>query len=338
MSLSAVHPAAPAIRSEKARGSLDDVLCTGMHAEHTDLDSHVPTQTDRGPVRRARWAALGAAVAVTLGAGGLGLAHAGNNDQAAAYVAINPCRLADTRPDSPVGPHTGPIGPDTAISFTGHGDVPGTCNLPTNSTALELNVTAVGATQPTFLTIHPTGTPRPTASHLNPTPGAAAAPNSVTAALGTNGQFDVYNRFGNVHVIVDVVGYYVPTTASGTPGPAGPQGPQGPAGPKGAPGTLKVVVRNTGSIAPKGDNQQLFWTYRHCAPGEQAIHGGFQVVQDAPGPDPFTVVVSSYPIGPNHNFGTPDGENATGWRIAALRKNDTEAQEIRVYVLCATFE
>lgn len=56
--------------------------------------------------------------------------------------------------------------------------------------------------------MHPAGTERPTASHLNPTPGGPAVPNAVTVKLDADGRFVVYNRFGSVHVIIDVVGYY----------------------------------------------------------------------------------------------------------------------------------
>jgi len=46
--------------------------------------------------------------------------------------------------------------------------------------ALALNVTAIGATAPTFLTVWPGGT-RPTASSLNPVPGQPPTPNGVIA-------------------------------------------------------------------------------------------------------------------------------------------------------------
>jgi len=74
--------------------------------------------------------------------------------------------------------------------------------------ALALNVTAIGATAPTFLTVWPGGT-RPTASSLNPVPGQPPTPNGVIAQLSTDGSFAIYNLAGDVDVIVDVVGYYV---------------------------------------------------------------------------------------------------------------------------------
>lgn len=158
---------------------------------------------------RARWAATGAAVAVSLGAGGLGLLHATAPDGASAYVPIVPCRLADTRPDSAVGPHAAPLGPDESVTYDGWGDVPGACDLPTGTTGLQLNVTAVGATELTNLRLYPTGQPTPTTSNLNPAPDQPPTPNAVAVTLDSStGRFDVFNRFGNVHVVIDVLGYY----------------------------------------------------------------------------------------------------------------------------------
>src|SRR5690606_20290485 len=88
------------------------------------------------------------------------------------------------------------------------GECVGAGALPANVNALQLNVTALNATEATFVALYPSGGDRPNASHLNPIPGAAAAPNAVTVRLADDGGFTTYNRFGYVDVIVDVVGYY----------------------------------------------------------------------------------------------------------------------------------
>jgi hypothetical protein len=168
-----------------------------MHASISSTGNH-----------RARWAAIGAAVAVSLGAGGLGIVKATSPEGASAYVPISPCRLLDTRADSPVGSPLGALGPDTEITVNGWG-AQGNCTLPSDSTGLELNVTAVDASTLTNLRIYPEGVDTPTASNLNPAPGEPPTPNSVTAPLNvTNGQFHVFNRFGTVHIVIDVVGYF----------------------------------------------------------------------------------------------------------------------------------
>lgn len=177
-----------------------------MHAH--DITTATTHRTAKAGAHRARWAAFGAAVAVSLGAGGLGIVSATAPDGASAYTPIDPCRLADTRVDGNVGPHNTPLGPDAVFTFDGWGDVPGDCNLPENTTGLQLNVTAVGATQLTNLRFYPAGGATPTVSNLNPSPGAPPTPNAVTVSLNDAGQFDVFNRFGNVDIVIDVAGYY----------------------------------------------------------------------------------------------------------------------------------
>ena len=174
-----------------------------MHSTNT-----IQTTNEKKSNHRARWAAFGAAVAVSLGAGSIGLVSATAPEGAAAYQAINPCRLADTRPDSNVGPYAAPLGADQIYTFDGWGDVPGVCDLPTGTTALQLNVTAVNATQLTNLRFFPTGSEVPTASNLNPAPNQPPTPNAVTVTLNSEGKFDVFNRFGSVDLVIDVAGVY----------------------------------------------------------------------------------------------------------------------------------
>lgn len=170
-----------------------------MHATNTTPKNH-----------RARWAAIGAAVAVSLGAGGLGIARATAPDGASAYVPMVPCRLVDTRPGSNVGPRVGPlVGPDAELTVDGWSDVAGDCDLPAGTTGLQLNVTAIGASQLTNLRFYPEGADTPTASNLNPAPGKPPTPNAVAVSLNpANGRFHVFNRFGAVDVVIDVHGYF----------------------------------------------------------------------------------------------------------------------------------
>ncbi len=161
---------------------------------------------------RTRWAAIGAVVAITLGAGGINIARATiGSGERTSFVAITPCRLADTRPGitENVGTRNTPIGADGTFTLTAHG-ANGLCTtpIPTGATALSLNVTAVGPTAATYLTIFPTGASLPTTSNLNPTPGQPPVPNAVTVDINASGQFSIFNKFGSVDVIVDIVGYY----------------------------------------------------------------------------------------------------------------------------------
>lgn len=123
-------------------------------------------------------------------------------------VPIETCRIADTRPaPNNVGPRSTAVGP--AETITVNAQQPGTdCTgqIPTDATALSLNVTALNATSNSFITIWPDGD-RPIASALNPAPGVRVF-NAVTTELATDQTFRVYNNRGNVDVFIDVNGYY----------------------------------------------------------------------------------------------------------------------------------
>jgi hypothetical protein len=119
---------------------------------------------------------------------------------------MSPCRLVDTRPANQVGPQT-TLGADDTRTVMAHGEQ-GDCNLPTDAVGLSLNVTAVGASAPTFLTIWPGGA-QPNASSLNPVPGEPPTPNAVVTSLVPAGTFKLYNLAGSVDVIIDVNGYYL---------------------------------------------------------------------------------------------------------------------------------
>lgn len=165
---------------------------------------------------RSRWAAIGAAVAVTLGAGSIGLVNATSPAGAATFVSITPCRVADTRPDFNVGSKNTPLGAGLTMTVPTRAtmDNPaagGECSgkIPAEATGVSLNVTAVGATAGTFLTVWPAGAPQPNSSSLNPVPGGAPTPNAVATGLSDAGQFSVFNLAGSVDVVIDINGYYV---------------------------------------------------------------------------------------------------------------------------------
>ncbi|MEZ5142956.1 MAG: hypothetical protein R2726_10620 [Acidimicrobiales bacterium] len=120
------------------------------------------------------------------------------------FTSLTPARILDSRPTGPqVGPYGTPwgAGTDRNVQVTGVGGVPGTAK------AVTLNVTVTSTTAASFLSIYPNGTTRPLVSSLNWTAGQTI-PNAVTVKVGASGQIRIYNPSGNVHVIVDVVGYY----------------------------------------------------------------------------------------------------------------------------------
>jgi alpha-tubulin suppressor-like RCC1 family protein len=79
----------------------------------------------------------------------------------------------------------------------------------TGVAAVVLNVTVTETTSDGYLTVSPTGTPRPLVSNLNWTTGVTI-PNAVTVKVGTNGSIDLFQSGpGTAQVVVDVSGYYV---------------------------------------------------------------------------------------------------------------------------------
>jgi hypothetical protein len=76
--------------------------------------------------------------------------------------------------------------------------------------AVAINITAVNATQPTFITAWPDGQSRPTASNLNLSDANPRA-NFAIVTLGSNCRIDFYNAFGSVNLLADLNGYFNPS-------------------------------------------------------------------------------------------------------------------------------
>jgi uncharacterized protein (DUF1501 family) len=124
------------------------------------------------------------------------------------FVSINPERLFDTR--NGTGGRLGPLGPAESWSIT----VRGQNGVPAEAIAVAINLTAVDATTPTFVTAWPGGQVQPTTSNLNPVPGLAV-PNLAIIRLGSAGDVSLYNNAGSVHLLGDVVGYFRDGTSVG---------------------------------------------------------------------------------------------------------------------------
>jgi uncharacterized protein (DUF1501 family) len=117
------------------------------------------------------------------------------------FVSINPQRLFDTR--NGTGGRLGALGPAERWPFV----IRGLAGVPANAVAVAINLTAVDATVPTFVTAWPGGQVQPTTSNLNPVPGVAV-PNLAIVRLGSAGDVNFYNNAGSVHILADVVGYF----------------------------------------------------------------------------------------------------------------------------------
>ena len=214
-------------------------------------------------------AALGvAAVSLLLGGGATLTADAqtpGLESEALEFVALAPDRILDTR--NGIGAASaGKVREGQIIKL----DVAGRTltygvTIPTDARAVMVNATSTEADEPTFVTFYPSDQPRPNASTLNAVFGADSSglgsenvPNMVTVALGADGDVAIFNLFGNIHLAVDIAGYYIPAGspgggAGGEPGPVGPVGPVGPPGPAGTPGSPGRVAAQFFGLMP-GDN------------------------------------------------------------------------------------
>jgi len=122
------------------------------------------------------------------------------------YVPIGNVRVLDSRSASKIG-DLSKWGPDqTQILQLG-----GVESIPDNATGVVLNVTGVGATTNTNIRLFPASSNVPTISNLNLIGGGVPRPNAVTVGLNSDGAVGIYNFAGNVDLVVDVVGYFIPS-------------------------------------------------------------------------------------------------------------------------------
>jgi hypothetical protein len=125
------------------------------------------------------------------------------------YGALTPARLLETRSGPGLGTVDGsatgadlrPTGTVTELTVAGRGGVPA------HATTAVLNVTAVQAVSPGFITVYPCGAPVPTASNLNFKAGSTVA-GAVIAHIPASGKVCLFN-YGATQLIVDVNGFLI---------------------------------------------------------------------------------------------------------------------------------
>jgi hypothetical protein len=121
-----------------------------------------------------------------------------------------------------------------------------TVNVPSSATAVTGNLTVTGATLLGYVALTPIAVAYPGTSTINFGANQDVA-NGVTVPLGAGGVICltyVAKPGGRVDVILDITGYFVPSSGGGT-GPEGPVGPSGAPGASGAPG--KTVLSGEGA-------------------------------------------------------------------------------------------
>ncbi len=130
----------------------------------------------------------------------------GYHPSTAAYTALRPARILETRTTEPGG-QVGYTGAQPAAGQTVVLDVTsvGTSPIPDDAEAAYLNVTTVGGTGQGFVTVFPCGATRPTASNINLAPGVIRS-NLIVAPIAANGTVCLYTSAAT-HLVADVQGY-----------------------------------------------------------------------------------------------------------------------------------
>jgi hypothetical protein len=169
---------------------------------------------------RIRWAAIGAAIAVSLGGGVTLFAQAGAAPASSStFVAVSPVRVLDTRDDVVLwaGPFVTGVPHDVKVT----GSIPTSSGtqtvMPAGSTGVVLNVTVLNSTADGFVSVRPAdAADAPKTSNINFEAGKTVA-NSITVNLPTSGAdagtfevwFDSMGVAGaTADILVDVTGYY----------------------------------------------------------------------------------------------------------------------------------
>jgi len=129
----------------------------------------------------------------------------GSGDGGARFSPQSPYRILDSRIGT--GGYGSKWGAGVARDLTLTG-------VPDDASAVVLNVTATNPTAATFVTLWPSGIPRPDpASNLNVVPGQTV-PNLAIVGIGANRMVSLYNDAGSTDFVVDVVGWYGGATAT----------------------------------------------------------------------------------------------------------------------------
>jgi RHS repeat-associated protein len=133
------------------------------------------------------------------------------------YTPVTATRICDTRAGTGTQCSGHTLAPFSSLAVP----VVATGVVPSNASAVLVNVTAVGATANTWVGVYPDGlaVPQP-GSALNPNTGVVVA-NLVQVPLGSDGAIALFNENGSVDLIVDVQGYVSGVAGGQSTAPAG---------------------------------------------------------------------------------------------------------------------
>jgi hypothetical protein len=212
---------------------------------------------------------------------------------------LEPARIVDTRHG--LGAARGPLAARGQIDFVVGG-------APAGVSSVVMNVTAVGARIPGYLTVWPCAEARPIASNVNYSSGGGADPNLVISQLGEDRRVCVYSEEA-VEVLVDVMGYlrggFTPVvperrvdTRAGLGGPSSRVAPERPLEvPQGGarvPEGAVAVAMNVTAVAPSGPGYLTVWPCSASRPNASNVN--YPMTGDTVA-EPNLVVASLQPDG-----------------------------------------
>ena len=121
------------------------------------------------------------------------------------FIAVNPCRVADTRGNG----FTGPYGPPALVAnATRNFTITGQCGIPSTAAAVSFNFAALNVGAIGDLRVFPAGSGVPLVSTLNYNGNTPNIANAAVVPLGTGGAITVQADATGIDLIIDVNGYY----------------------------------------------------------------------------------------------------------------------------------
>ncbi|RAG80400.1 hypothetical protein DN069_38345 [Streptacidiphilus pinicola] len=124
-----------------------------------------------------------------------------DNEETGEMVSLPAQRALDTRHG--IGAPQAQVGPYGVVKLK----VAGVDGIPASAYAVIVNLTALKATQGSYVTAYTSGLPRPSTANVYVGPGRDATDLAVVP-IGTDGCVDLFNRAGNVDLLADIQGFF----------------------------------------------------------------------------------------------------------------------------------
>src|SRR5262245_14092921 len=121
------------------------------------------------------------------------------------FVALTPCRVADTRGNGFIGQYGPPL---LVANATRDFTIAGQCGIPVSAAAVSFNFAALNVGDTGDLRVFAAGQGIPPTSTLNYNANTLNIANAAVVALGTGGAITVQADATPIDLIIDVNGYY----------------------------------------------------------------------------------------------------------------------------------